>query len=229
MKLTQFEVITTGDGSHSIYRADIDETYHSRHGAIQESQYVFIEQGLRKVAQELASTDVCIFEVGFGTGLNALLSCIESQEASLTIAYHTIETNPIPESVWTDLNFSREMNHAAMSVSALFSKMHSARWEGSVEVAAGFTLSKHHTGLEDFRTDLSFDLVYFDAFAPSKQPDIWSISNLQKCHNLLKQGGKLVTYCAQGQFKRNLLEVGFTVETLAGPPGKKQMVRATKI
>lgn len=219
MKSPKVRLITTEDGSKSLFNELLNETYHSTKGAIGESQHVFIEQGFIF----LNSTSISILEVGFGTGLNVFLTLNTARETKKTVNYQTLEPFPISEEVVQQLNYAVDSNNQE-----LFNQLHTCEWEIKHFLTEGFSLTKYCSTLEDYTTGHTFDLIYFDAFAPSKQPEVWSLSNLKKCYLLLNEGGVLVTYCAQGQFKRDLVAAGFTVEVLPGALGKKEMVRARK-
>lgn len=217
-------LITTSDGSHSLYRADLDETYHSRHGAIQESMHVFILQGLDFLIDLTGKKQVAILEIGFGTGLNALLTAETARRTGADIAYTSLEAFPIAESLWSKLNYAQ-----GETQQALFQSLHRAPWSVSTAIQPHFNLLKIHQTLQDVElTRASFDLVYFDAFAPAKQPEMWEISMLEKVTQAMGDHSVFVTYCAKGQLKRDLRDMGLQVETLPGPPGKKEMVRAVK-
>jgi tRNA U34 5-methylaminomethyl-2-thiouridine-forming methyltransferase MnmC len=221
----QIKIIETEDGSHSLYVPELNETYHSFHGAWQESMHVFIEKGLRyyRIKKGLPE-QVRIFEVGFGTGLNALLSVLFANEHQLKLHYTSIEPFPLEIELVKQLNYGEKAN-----ANTLFMELHQAKWGEDVPISPFFTLEKLQLKLEDVKLHNNhIDIVYFDAFAPGKQAELWTPAMLQIAYDLLEKGGILVTYCAQGQFKRNLKEVGFTVESVPGPPGKKEMVRAEK-
>lgn len=205
------EVIVTSDGSHSLLNTDLGETYHSRHGAVQESLHVFINNGLRNVQREVVN----VFEVGFGTGLNALLTAT----AGVKVKYTVLEAFPLDESVYSSLNYSPK---------ELLLRLHVAPWHEFVQINPDFSLKKIHDMLERIALTEKYDLIYFDAFAPSKQPSMWDIQILKKVCDTLTPGGLFVTYCAKGQLKRDLKSLGLEVETLQGPPGKKEMVRGVK-
>jgi tRNA U34 5-methylaminomethyl-2-thiouridine-forming methyltransferase MnmC len=217
------KIITTSDGSHSLLNEELNETYHSVHGAIRESLYVFIQNGLE---YWLKKNDVplSVFEVGFGTGLNALLTLQFAKEFKKKIHYTTIEPFPLPEQIWSGLNYPTSL-HGEKEYDAL----HIARWDSEQSIDVNFTIRKLNTTLEKVEIpEATLDVVYFDAFAPSKQPELWNIALLEKVCRGLKPGGVLVTYCAKGQLKRDLKSLGLMVETLPGPPGKKEMVRGAK-
>jgi tRNA U34 5-methylaminomethyl-2-thiouridine-forming methyltransferase MnmC len=215
------EIFVTKDGSHSLLNVQLNETYHSVHGALQESRYVFIEQGLKYwLARSQASPN--ILEVGFGTGLNALLALEYALNTGRPIQYVSLETFPLPEEVWSRLNYSDQI----LSVTH-YRKLHAVSWGEEHLLAPEFYLRKVHTSLQDFESSTkSFDLIFFDAFAPSKQPEMWQESVLAKVVSMLRPAGVFVTYCAKGQLKRDLKNLNMVVETLPGPPGKKEMVRA---
>jgi tRNA U34 5-methylaminomethyl-2-thiouridine-forming methyltransferase MnmC len=217
------QLITSGDGSHTLFLPGLNETYHSLHGAIQESQHVFIEAGLSKIAE--TKREIIVFEVGFGTGLNALLTLIYALENSLKIFYHTLEPFPLDKNIFDKLNYINLLKKEDLKDD--FLTMHTCE-EGKPSVLQNiFSFTRYRSTLQDFpQKEINADVVYYDAFAPGKQPDMWSTENFKKIKSLMNSSGLLVTYCASGQFKRDLKEVGFAVETLAGPPGKKEMTRA---
>ena len=216
------QIISTEDGSHSLKNTELDETYHSVHGAIQESQHVFIGEGLDHFRAK-GFKEVSIFEVGFGTGLNAFLTWLSS--GPIRIDYTAVEPFPIKEEVYSTLNYAELLGHEVQ----LFQSLHSCEWNIQNKISDEFSLKKIAAKVEDAQLGSeTYDLIYFDAFAPSKQPEIWSIQVLDKTVKALKPGGILVTYCARGQFKRDLKALGLVVESLPGPPGKFEMVRARK-
>ena len=215
------EIITTGDGSHSLLNHELNETYHSVHGALRESLHVFIKHGLSFFHDKYAGKDIAVFEVGFGTGLNALLTAEEAAAKGFTVHYTSIEAYPLEEAVWRNLNYAPEPVQQEW-----FARLHQAAWGEPVEALPRFYLNKLKTTLQTVAlAPASFDIIYFDAFAPSKQPEMWTLPMLEKVVNALKSGGVFVTYCAKGQLKRDLKSLGLVVETLEGPPGKKEMVR----
>ena len=217
------EIITTSDGSHSLLNKELNETYHSVHGAVQESVHVFIKNGFDFLFEQAYPENVAILEIGFGTGLNALLTVQHAAALKNQITYTSLEAYPVAEEIWSKLNYP-----SSAEMQAVFKDLHQAAWNTEVSIATNFKLIKLHQTLQD--TSLppaSFDLVYFDAFAPNKQPEMWTLEILGKVVNLMKPEAVFVTYCAKGQLKRDLKSLGLTVETLSGPPGKKEMVRAT--
>lgn len=217
------EIITTADGSNSLRNLTLNETYHSVHGAIQESLHVFIENGLEPLLAKL-EREIFIFEVGFGTGLNALLTWKRAQTLNRKISYTTIDPHPLPEEVWAALNYP-----ITLDSSSEYDLLHRSPWQVATTLDPYFELLKLRTTLQDARTEPdAFDIIYYDAFAPSKQPELWEVPMLEKVIMTLRQGGIFVTYCAKGQVKRILQRLDLKVETLSGPPGKKEMVRAIR-
>lgn len=217
------KIITTSDGSHSLFNDELNETYHSIHGAIQESNHVFLKNGLEYVAEKTV-LPLSLLEVGFGTGLNALLTFQYAIQHDRKIYYRAIEPSPLEENIWMALNYP-----ALLNLKDEFTTLHSSPWNNDQILNDNFILIKMQTTLQEVKIiPASLDLVYFDAFAPSRQPDIWEVSLLKKIFSSLKPGGVMVTYCAKGELKRNLSSLGFTLEIVPGPPGKREMIRATK-
>jgi len=214
----------TNDGSTTLYIEEYDEPYHSINGAIQESMHVFINEGLSKLSQQ----HIRIFEVGFGTGLNAFLSCKFSAENNKTIAYTGIEISPIPIHLISQLNFTHNI-HNEQLIQA-FNAIHQSEWETEQAITNNFTIKKNKGSINSYSFESTpFDIIYYDAFAPDKQPEMWNISIFEKLYMMLNQGGLLVTYCAKGSVRRALRDVGFNVSRLPGPPGKREMLRAEKV
>lgn len=219
-------IIETQDGSHSLFVPELNETYHSFHGAMQESEHVFIKSGLLHWCSYHGNT-MNVLEVGLGTGLNALLTLREAINRNLTINYTTIEAYPVPEDLLKKLNYAEkvELEDAAM----WFDKLHEAEWNKKVQLNEGFTFHKIKGKLEEIKLPKNtMDVVYYDAFAPSKQPEMWEYSKLETINKSMASEGVFSTYCATGQLKRDLKELQMEVESLPGPPGKKEMVRGTK-
>jgi len=216
------EIITTADGSHTLASPYVGEHYHSKHGALQEGQHVFIQHG---VAALVSRAEIRILEMGFGTGLNALLTWRYGREQQQRISYTSIEAQPVLEEVALALNYGVLVPDAQ----EIFTQLHSAPWDQVVELTDLFSLQKWHATLEEVELDPHFDIVYYDAFGPSYQPELWTPPIFAKLYASLKSGGFLVTYCAKGQVKRDLRSVGFDVTALPGPPGKREMTKATKL
>ncbi len=211
----------TEDGSHTLYLPEMDEHFHSIHGAIQESMHVFIRQGLDRCPQQ----EINLLEVGFGTGLNAWLSLLHRQGKK--IHYYSLEKYPLTAEEYSQLNYTQAHSPEQQ---ALFLKMHQAKWNEPVLITEGFELTKVQTDLQT--VDLSqlprFDLVYFDAFAPSKQPELWTDEIFHKISAHCQAGTRFTTYCAKGDVRRSLQKNGFAMQRLAGPPGKKQILYGEK-
>jgi tRNA U34 5-methylaminomethyl-2-thiouridine-forming methyltransferase MnmC len=219
--LNEIKVFVTGDGSHSLLHEALNETYHSRHGAVRESMHVFIEHGFNYVVGKQHKRSISILEVGFGTGLNVLLTLNEAKEKNLSVNYTSLETFPLQQEIWSTLNYPDNNN--------VFKALHQANWQQWVDIVPYFRLLKLEKSLQAVElTYMECDLIYVDAFAPNKQPELWEMSMLSKVATTLKSGGVFVTYCAKGQLKRDLKELGLIVESLPGPPGKREMVRALK-
>ncbi|QHL88507.1 tRNA (5-methylaminomethyl-2-thiouridine)(34)-methyltransferase MnmD [Nibribacter ruber] len=219
------EVRQTKDGSTTLFVPELNEHYHSVHGALQEGLHVFIKMGLEDALTR--STSVRILEVGFGTGLNALLTLQHVLATKAEVVYDTLEKYPLPMDVVNQLGFDKFILNPELL--DFFQPLHTAPWEQPVVITPQFTLRKLETDLEAFApASESYDLVYFDAFAPEKQPHLWTDAIFQKMYDALAPGGTLVTYCAKGSFKRSLKAAGFKVEALPGPPGKREMTRGVK-
>ncbi|WP_299826301.1 tRNA (5-methylaminomethyl-2-thiouridine)(34)-methyltransferase MnmD [uncultured Pontibacter sp.] len=219
------EIRKTKDGSNTLFVPELNEHYHSVHGALQESLHVFIKHGLEHVTS--FKKDVKILEIGFGTGLNAILTYPVALAKKAFIQYDTLEKFPLQNEVVNQLQFDRAILNPELH--DVFLRMHQTPWNEPVDLIPYFTLQKIHETLEEFVAPQSYyDLVYFDAFAPEKQPELWSEEMFTKLYNATRPGGVLVTYCAKGSFKRSLKAAGFEVEALPGPPGKREMTRGVK-
>ena len=220
----KFEIKLTEDGSHTLFIPDLNEHYHSVHGAVQESIHVFINAGLRAVKRK----QINLLEIGFGTGLNALLTYIESLENDLQINYITYEPFPLQRDVWQELNYPFIFDSG--SHVDVFSKLHEAPMRQQLAIGEKFQLYKIYEKIEDaILPNAGFHLIYFDAFAPQIQPRLWAHEVFKKIFNATNVGGMLVTYSAMGEVRRNLQKAGFNVERLPGPPGKREILRAEKV
>lgn len=255
----------TKDHSHTLYVPELDETYHSRNGAIEEAMYVYIGRGLLdfvaggdygswimdhskqqtfgKSAEESIvhspqttvseqpenkkpqTVNVKLLEIGFGTGLNAWLTALECAKNNLACAYHSLETYPLPIDITKQLNYSANATDAEKE---LFKQLHTAEWNKPVSITANFELTKHHVSLQAFVPTETFDIIYFDAFAPEKQPELWHEDGFQKLYDCLNPNGIIVTYSSKGDIKRLWKKIGFDVERLPGPPFKRHMLRGRK-
>ena len=218
----QIQPIKTDDGSDSLYLPHLDEHYHSTKGAIQESEHIFINAGFSFIKKDTIS----ILEIGMGTGLNVLLTMIASASRSIKIEYTTLEKYPLPYEIYSKLNYPERL---PMQSKELFEQIHSSEWDTPVEIASGFVLHKIEADLLTWKPQTKFDLVYFDAFGPDKQPEMWQPEIFEKIYDGLNDNGVLVTYSAKGDVRRGLQNAGFMVTKLQGPPGKKHITRAVKL
>ena len=220
----QFLIKKTGDGFPTLYIPEMDEQYHSLNGAFNESVHVFIRSGYLFNAV----SEPVVLEVGFGTGLNCLITADQAQKNKRPTTYYTLEKYPVEFSLAEALNYGSRISEEARQ---WFSVMHSCPWETMVQINPFFRLFKMQT---DITSDLrmpqqAWDVVYFDAFAPAKQPEMWSPEIFARIYSGTRNQGIFVTYSAKGQVRRQLVEAGFSMERLPGPPGKKEMLRGIKI
>jgi tRNA U34 5-methylaminomethyl-2-thiouridine-forming methyltransferase MnmC len=216
------QVTTTSDGSHTIYVPEMDEHYHSVYGAVQESSFVFIKNGF-----DFCKADpVSILEVGFGTGLNALLTAMKSISGSREVNYTTLEKYPLDNETINALNYHI---YTGKEGSELFRIIHSSQWNIYVNICRNFNLKKVRMDFTRENPSGMYDLIYFDAFGPDKQPEMWTSDKFSVISSVTNRNGILVTYSAKGEVKRSLKACGFDVTLLPGPPGKRQMIRAVKI
>ncbi|BDD05408.1 tRNA (5-methylaminomethyl-2-thiouridine)(34)-methyltransferase MnmD [Aureibacter tunicatorum] len=223
--MPEVKLIETEDGSHSLFVPSLNETYHSFHGAVNESKHVFIKEGLDELINKFGVTQVNILEIGFGTGLNALLTKLWANEnLSIQINYTTLEPFPLDANITRQLNYGEKLG--GETAQNEFLNMHEAEWDQEVSLSENFSLHKMEAKIQDAEfNDKLFNLIYFDAFAPSKQAEMWDLEVLGKVRKNMSMPGILTTYCAKGQLKRDLRSLGFEVESIPGPPGKKEMVR----
>ena len=216
------EIIITSDGSSTIHLPEWDEQYHSKHGAIQEAKHVFIKSGLSLFSDRKIS----ILEIGFGTGLNSFITFLEAPKFNLDINYVGVEAYPVAPEEIERLNYVSELE--ATDFECTFKQMHELQWEIKNEITSHFTLTKRKQFFNEINDINTFDLIYFDAFGARVQPELWTEDIFKTMFNSLKNGGILVTYSAKGSVRRAMQSVGFTVERLPGPPGKREMLRALK-
>ncbi|RKN79953.1 tRNA (5-methylaminomethyl-2-thiouridine)(34)-methyltransferase MnmD [Ulvibacterium marinum] len=216
------KVVTTADGSKTIYLEDWDEHYHSKHGAVQEAYHVFIKSGLSL----FKNSPISILEIGFGTGLNALITFMEAERMDLNISYTGVEAYPPSPTEIGQLNYITELK--VKEFQSAFEKMHECPWEEDCGISNNFVLHKQQIDFLTIDAKALFDLVYFDAFGARVQPELWTDTIFEKMFLALKKGGILVTYSAKGSVRRAMQSVGFIVERLPGPPGKREMLRAKK-
>lgn len=216
------KIIITEDGSHTLFVPELEEHFHSIHGAIQESMHVFIQNGLKNCRQD----EINILEVGFGTGLNALLTL--SHRSNKVIRYFSIEKYPLQTAEYEQLNYIEKLGS---DLHEAFLTMHGCPWEKTIEIVPGFYLTKINVDLQefDFQKYPPFDLIYFDAFAPGKQPEMWQENIFRNMAEHTANNGIFVTYCAKGEIRRSLTRCGYTMTRLPGPPGKKEMLIGQKL
>jgi len=217
LELMQKQVIQTGDGSSSIFIPEMNVAYHSIHGAVQESNHVFIEAGLKPLLHQHFSIN--IFEMGFGTGLNALLSLQAAILHQQKINYTTVELFPLTPEETIELNYVDEN----------FMQLHRCDWEKDIVLNNHFIIHKTNQSLLNYSTNKKFNLVYFDAFDPNTQPELWTKEIFEKLFLMMELNGVLVTYSSKGTVRRAMLEAGFSVEKISGPPHKREIIRAKKM
>ena len=222
MKAGSDTIFETHDGSHTILSNKYGVSYHSKYGAVQETQHVFIDNGLKQIAPN--KDHVSILEFGFGTGLNALMSLLWLQDHSKSAYYESIEAYPISLEQAKNLNFTQQLN--AASIQPFFLEMHTSQAGKGVEITTNFTFKKVNALFQEAEYQPKFDIVYFDAFAPTAQPELWTADILSKIYKALVPGGIMTTYCAKGVVKRTLKSLGFEVSSPPGPPGKREMTVA---
>lgn len=211
----------TLDGSHTIYIPELDEHYHSTNGAVQEARHIYISKAYNFSTVQ----NPVVFEVGFGTGLNALLTALEAERTRRKTLYVAIEKYPVSQEEWSVMNYPHIIGENSVS---LFSALHLAEWDRVVEVSPYFNLKKNHADITDFSEIPMTDVIYFDAFAPNKQASMWSTEIFSFLFEHTNFNGVLTTYCAKGDVRRMLQAVGYTVERTDGPPGKREMLRGRK-
>ena len=217
------QIVSTKDGSQTILNKELGSTYHSRHGALTESKHVFIDKGLRKQIEK-GVTSITLLEMGLGTGLNALLTAIEATKLDIRINYHALELFPVPKTVWKQYELPEEL----LENRGLFDAIHLADWDKEVILNPNFSVTKHNISLLDFRPLVKFDLVYYDAFEPETQPELWTPEVFEKLFSWSNPSGVLTTYCCKGYVRRNMLGAGFEVQKVPGPPGKREMIVAQR-
>lgn len=219
------QLIISDDGSHTLISEQFGVSYHSTHGAIQESITVFLAAGLHYARHHFLSK-IKILEMGFGTGLNALLSMMEAEKYKKTISYNTIEAFPISMDEAKSLNYIKLLK--CENLRPQFESMHQSKSLDQLQLSKHFAFRKHICKIEDLIPQEKYNVVYYDAFAPTSQPELWDETMMKYIFNLLEEEAVFVSYCAKGSFKRALKAAGFIVESLPGPPGKREMTRAIK-
>ncbi|WP_142783450.1 tRNA (5-methylaminomethyl-2-thiouridine)(34)-methyltransferase MnmD [Changchengzhania lutea] len=226
------KIVITGDGSSTIHLPEWNEQYHSKHGAIQEAYHVFIKHGLHHFCigenekEKTKSSEISILEIGFGTALNAYITLLESEKFNLNINYVGVEGYPVSMEEIEQLNYAKELN--AEDNRTLFKKIHKSPWDESYMVTPKFSLIKQQKFFSEIKDVALYNVIYFDAFGARVQPELWTEAIFKNMFKALKPGGMLVTYSAKGSVRRAMQSVGFKVERLEGPPGKREMLRASK-
>jgi len=214
-------IVPTGDRSHTLYVTELNEHYHSIHGAINESLHVFINSALSYFQGDF----VKIFEVGLGTGLNAFLTMLRIDEEQRNVRYHAIEKYPLSMDTIRKLNYTELLEGANIE---WFEQIHQATWQQDIQLTPFFSIKKIRADLLEFTPEETYNVIYFDAFAPEKQPELWTTKIFRKLYNCLAPGGILTTYSSKGEVKRTMKKCGFLVDKIAGPPGKREMLRCIK-
>ena len=225
----KINIETTADGSLTLYVPELNEHYHSTNGAVQESRHVFIDSGLshfiknryplKQTTDEERQAEINVLEFGFGTGLNAFLTALEAEKQKIKIRHVALEKFPLSQEITNQLNYSAANQ-------SLFQDIHQSVWGCPVQVTPYFILQKLEVDFAGFDFPNRYDVVYYDAFAPDKQPDVWSQEIFDKIFAAMNTGGILTTYCAKGSVRRMMQQAGFTVERIAGASGKREMLRA---
>ena len=215
------ELLITEDGSNTLYVPEIDECYHSSHGAIQESRHIFIEAGLKQCEK----SEINVLEVGFGTGLNAFLTMIQAERSGKQIQYVSLEKYPVETEKALQLNYPEELLSEKRSC---FELMHLSDWNKKVQLTPFFSLEKVETDFTQYTPVDKFDIVFFDAFSPEKQPEMWTQERFGLIYKYCNDAAILTTYCAKGVVRRAMQAAGFTVERLTGPPGKREILRGVR-
>jgi tRNA U34 5-methylaminomethyl-2-thiouridine-forming methyltransferase MnmC len=217
-------IIKTGDGSDTITIPEMNVSYHSKHGAIQESMHVFIDAGFHYIINQSNIQPINIFEMGFGTGLNTFLTAIEASNRKTKVYYVGVEKYPLTKEETSSLNYSETLKHPE-----LFQTIHQCSWNEDIKLNEFFTLRKINGNFINYSTDQLFNIIYYDAFAPTAQPELWTEEIFKKLYSMLLPGGILVTYCSKGSVRRSMQAAGFQIEKIPGPIGKREMVRAIKV
>lgn len=227
------EVVITGDGSSTIHLPQWNEQYHSKHGAIQEAIHVFIKHGLHHYYQsefnletQSENTSISILEIGFGTGLNAFITLLEADKLNCSIDYFGVEGYPVLKDEIVQLNYPKQLD--AQVKQGVFLNLHDVSWEEKHTITSNFSLTKQNRFFSEIKEKEQYNLIYFDAFGARVQPELWTEAIFKKMYDALQDHGVLVTYAAKGSVRRAMQAVGFSVEKLPGPPGKREMLRATK-
>ena len=216
----KLELVKTIDGSNSLKNLIINDSYHSKYGAINESKHIFINNGLKRISKK----KIRVLEIGFGTGLNALLTQLYCDKKEQNIIYHTIDNLPLKQEIYSSLNYCDQLKINKN----IFLKIHNSSWENEIKLSNFFVLKKMNCDFTKTLINEKYDLIYFDAFSPSKQPEMWTSINFKKLYDCLNSNGILITYSSKGDVKRIMKEVGFNISSVEGPTGKREITLACK-
>ena len=216
----KLELVNTIDGSNSLKNLIINDSYHSKYGAINESKHIFINNGLKRISKK----KIRVLEIGFGTGLNALLTQLYCDKKEQNIIYHTIDNLPLKQEIYSSLNYCDQLKINKN----IFLEIYSSSWENEIKLSNFFVLKKMKCDFTKTLFNEKYDLIYFDAFSPSKQPEMWTLNNFKKLYNCLKSNGILITYSSKGDVKRTMKKVGFNISSVEGPAGKREITLASK-
>ena len=216
----KLELVNTYDGSNSLKNLIINDSYHSKYGAINESKHIFINNGLKRISKK----KIRVLEIGFGTGLNALLTQLYCDKKEQNIIYHTIDNLPLKKDTYSSLNYCDQLKIDK----DIFLKIHNSLWENEIELSNFFVLKKINCDFTKKLFNEKYDLIYFDAFSPSKQPEMWGLNNFKKLYNCLNRNGVVITDSSKGDVIRTIKEVGFNVFSVEGPTGKREITLACK-
>jgi tRNA U34 5-methylaminomethyl-2-thiouridine-forming methyltransferase MnmC len=215
------EVVITGDGSPTLYAPEFKEHYHSVHGAVQESKFIYIDRAMNRIT----TRDICLFEMGFGTGLNALLTCIEAENKKRNICYHSIELYPVGPELLREIG---NCLHDVTGRGEIFRLISDCEWGREVQVTGYFRLKKIEGNITGYTTGQKYDVIYFDAFSPDVQPGLWTPEVFSLIAGMMNPGAVLSTYSSKGQVRRNMKAAGLIVQQMPGPPGKREIITAYK-
>ncbi len=221
------EIMTTADGSTTIHLPELNEQYHSKHGAVNEAKHVFIKNGLHYLSDKEFIKPLQILEIGFGTGLNAFITFLEAEKNNQIVNYVGVEAYPVALDEANVMNYPKTL--MVEDKESIFDTLHQSKWEAPCLVSEDFTLIKRKQFFKEIEDKDTFHLIYFDAFGARVQPELWTVEIFKKMYDALQINGVLVTYSAKGSVRRAMQEVGFQVERLPGPPGKREMLRAIKL
>ncbi len=221
------QLLITADGSPTLALPGSGVTYHSKHGAVQESMHVFIEAGLRTFISQNPKKSIHLLEAGWGTGLNSLLTWIVADRLETLVEYEARELFPLAPDEYQDIHYEEMLDET--EAEDKFRRLHEADWEMTINLSPYFSLKKINADIQAPANAAVYDLIYFDAFAPGTQPELWTTEVFANLFQSMRENGILVTYCSKGDVRRAMISAGFSVEKIPGPPGKREILRATKL